>query len=168
MAEDLKRFVETNFPKDPIYSKEFYKTALPMEEMMDYPHFFKQKKANLANGRKLKIRSTNNSSMSNYPSKQNGIACSPSPRVGNIARVQSVTNKSKSTARSHYQRLNAMGYDVHATGGKMSDIITNQYMNNYVEMLKGKDVQNYIDKKMKNQKPIFKNFIENNANIRRK
>jgi len=61
-----------------------------------------------------------------------------------------------------------MGYDVHATGGKMSDIITNQYMNNYVEMLKGKDVQNYIDKKMKNQKPIFKNFIENNANIRRK
>jgi hypothetical protein len=33
-----------------------------------------------------------------------------------------------------------MGYDVHATGGDMKQILENDYMNSYVEMIKGKDV----------------------------
>lgn len=61
-------------------------------------------------------------------------------RAKTFQRVQSVTNKSKTTSRSNYSKLSSMGYDVHATGGNMSDILNNTYMNNYVEMLKGKDV----------------------------
>lgn len=83
--------------------------------------------------------------------------------------TQSCSHKSKySTTRSGFNKLSEMGYDVHATGGTMSDLLNNTYMNNYVDMLKGKDVTHYIERKMKNQRPIFKNFIDNNANQKRK
>jgi hypothetical protein len=32
------------------------KSPLKVDEMLDYPHFFKQRKANLANARKLQIQ----------------------------------------------------------------------------------------------------------------
>ena len=63
MVEDLRSLVARKYPKDPVYSKDMNKSALPIDEMLEYPHFFKQKKANLANARKLQIRSNNNSQM---------------------------------------------------------------------------------------------------------
>lgn len=66
MIEDLRRVVDSKNPRNPIYSKEFDKSALKVEDMLEYPHFFKQKKANLANARKLKIRSNNTSSLGAY------------------------------------------------------------------------------------------------------
>jgi hypothetical protein len=49
----------------------------------------------------------------------------------------------------------------------MDDLIGNAYMNEYVEMLKTKDVQQFLDDKKTHKKPNFKNFLNNNANLKR-
>ena len=41
-------------------------------------------------------------------------------------------------------------------------------MNDYVQMRIDQDRDTYLTDKLKSRKPIFKNFIDNNANIRRR
>jgi hypothetical protein len=41
-------------------------------------------------------------------------------------------------------------------------------MSDYVEAKKNYDREMYLDDKLKSIKPIFKNFIDNNANIKRR
>lgn len=41
-------------------------------------------------------------------------------------------------------------------------------MNEYVLKRRDEDRENYLNDKLKNCKPVFKNFLDNNANILRK
>ena len=41
-------------------------------------------------------------------------------------------------------------------------------MNEYVQMRREQDRENYLDNQLKSRKPIFKNFLDNNSNILRR
>ena len=51
--------------------------------------------------------------------------------------------------------------------GRIGDIITNNYMREYVEKRRRQDREEFLDSKINAVKPIFKNFQDNNTNILR-
>jgi hypothetical protein len=54
MTQDLIDHIERTRPEDKSFGK-YPKLAIKMEDILEYPHFFKQTKSKLANARKLQI-----------------------------------------------------------------------------------------------------------------
>lgn len=50
----------------------------------------------------------------------------------------------------------------------MTELIQNHYMNEYANLRREQDRESFLDSKLMNRKPIFKNYIDNNANIMRR
>ena len=145
----------------------FTKRPLEVEEMMDYPYFFKLKKNNLQ---------LNTGKMAAMPLKRRTLSIMASTQTGSrggLSEVKkAITPQSNNTFSNFYRSGPKMTIDpvpvMKPLDANMNDLMHNAYMNDYVVVRRDQDRENYLDNRLKNKKPIFKNYIDNNANIVRR
>eukprot|EP00347_Sterkiella_histriomuscorum_P022961 403336481 len=165
----------------------FAKLPLDNDEIMDYPHFFKLKKNNLQlNQNKLNyfktIRTRRTLSIASGKSSNKSKMTTITPMFSQtpqnlfhseILMKRESLNRSATQTQNH-STLSQIGVGFLSTrqaqikDGVMNEIIQNHYMNEFVQRRRDEDRENYLNDKLMSQKPVFKNFLDNNANILRR
>lgn len=72
-------------------------------------------------------------------------------------------NNSMMTSKKHFRKKN---FDIRMddTGSKMSDLLSNSFMNQFVERLKQKDIEAHLDKKKSREFKLAKSFADTKGN----
>jgi hypothetical protein len=119
-SEPIRQLIQSSLEQN---AKRNPKLPLKIDEIMDYPHFFKQKKANLANARKLKINSisdTESMAAAGLPRKQdkvNGMAArNTSASSFKTHSVGASTHKMARILNKTEQNFYKVGEDPHRAG----------------------------------------------------
>jgi len=134
---------------------------------MDYPYFFKLKRNNLQ---------LNTGKMAALKQPRRTLTIMASTSVGSRGGLsepkKAITPQSNNTFSNFYRSGPRVTIDpvpvTRPLDANMNDLMHNAYMNDYVSVRRDQDRENYLDSKLKNKKPIFKHFIDNNANMVRR
>ncbi|CDW85963.1 UNKNOWN [Stylonychia lemnae] len=177
-VNDMFRISQDN-QQQPQDDKTFIKLPLTNDEIMDYPYFFKMRKNNLQlNQKKLKMLNQrqpkralsiidgNNSSIIMNRQRQNQTPLS------NIKQGTFQSSSKKSDFDNNSMDSGHPGFfsqrKAQVVDGVIDSLLKNQYMNEYVIQRQVDDREIYLNQRLQSCKPVFKNFLDNNANILRR